>query len=223
MAYTGRLGGRTSSVDRKACKGSTAASTRREWNAVLTGNRRNSSLRTPSHCSSCSMPSRLPENTSWMGVLRLAATTSKLQARICCSRSMGPFMTAVIAPGLDAEFAINSPRLRATRSRSSEDRLPAAASAVNSPKLWPATATGWMPSCRSKAIWASCTAPIAGCAHRVWVSVCSCFLRTSSLKAGGGKTTSCSARSPSLRSAARSQTARALSKPMARSRPMSTY
>src|SRR5258707_326972 len=58
------------------------------------------------------------------------------------------------------------PRLRTMRRASANCRLPAATSAEYSPRLWPATNCGAIPSCVSTASAAICNRPGAACSAR---------------------------------------------------------
>ena len=78
---------------------------------------------------------------------------------------------AAIAPGRsDWISAIRRPRSLTRRMPSSAPRAPQAAAAVYSPRLWPATKSGEMPSSRASSVRAMPTAKSAGWVTSVRVS-----------------------------------------------------
>ncbi len=157
---------------------------------MATGSRLKCSDAVFMRASAASTPSTVPEITTWVGALWLATTTS-LRPRDSSWASTSSIVaeTAHIAPGNLLASAISSPRRRATRSISASLNTPAACRAVISPKLWPATASGFRPSLRMSASSERLAKPMAGCAHSVDRSRSSSARRSVSLKRGMEKTT----------------------------------
>ncbi len=219
LDQTGTLGAAVGTPSRWARSGSVAAATIGEWKAVATGSLRARTPRSRRAASKAEMASVEPERTTCFGPLWLATVTSApISATRARTASTG-LLTTVIAPGISDAWAISSPRRRATETTSVAESVWAACRAVTSPRLWPATIEGVIPSVRSSSRVATLVHTMAGWAHSVAVSRRAWAARVSSSKAPGGKTTSWSGRV----AAVRSHGARAASKRIARSAPMPTY
>ena len=155
---------------RKARNGTVEGLTSFEWKAVATLRRFAVMPASASFFSTASIAEVAPESTTCSGALWFATTTSMPHASSFGRRSSIFATTAVIEPDVFAAASrMSSPRLRAMRSRSASVIAPAAWSAVTSPKLWPATATGESPMRFVSSRSARLAAPIAGCAHSVAV------------------------------------------------------
>jgi len=125
----------------------------------------------PKRCAASAIAALSPESTTWLGALWLAITTESPHSpsnRLTCSAGA---VTAHIAPSLlAAAWAISAPRARAISSATSSLITPAAHRALTSPKLWPPTETGAIPSERTTDNRLRLCAPMPGCAHSVLVS-----------------------------------------------------
>ena len=219
LAYTSIRGAARSSVARKSCIGASAAVISGLWKAAETARRRAVVPSAVSRSCRASTAGTVPETTVCPGAFRFAIQTSAgLTRSITACTAPGPASTASIVPGSASIRASSSPRRRARRSRLAASSTPAACSATSSPRLCPATQSGSSPIEVSSASTDRLCAASAGCAQRVSVSRCSWAARWSSVKAGGGKTTSLRPRP-----AAASHTSWAAGTARARSAPIPTY
>src|SRR5690606_2147294 len=135
-------------------------------------------LRTPFSVSSASARSTAaawPPITTWPGELKLAGTTTsspEASAQMLRTRSSSAPITAAIAPvPAGAASCISWPRMRTRCAASCSAIAPAATSAVYSPRLWPASATGVAPpaACQARHT-ATPAASRAGCVYSVRLS-----------------------------------------------------
>ena len=140
-----------------ACSSSLAGCISGEWNAppTFSGNARLAPAAFSSSQAS-SMPSFEPEMTSWPGQLKLAATQTfpslETVAQTSSTFSSGRPMMAAIVPGFFSQaFCMALARAATSFSPSSKLSAPAATSAENSPREWPATMSGLNASPKQRA------------------------------------------------------------------------